>query len=354
MVVREVAGRAGRRRRSMAMTMTMGMVTLALVGAGQPGASDESLAAQQAEPPTVEATLDTARITVGGRVQLTVTVEHDAGTVVTWPDSLEFGPFEVLDAAVLEPERLNGRVRSAARITLTAFELGDLEVPSFDVRVAGPDSASSTTLSTRALPVTVASVGRDETGEIRGIKGPLAIPRNWLLLWPWVLGLSILAAVFWLYRRYRARWQPAPAQTPRTPPRPPHELAYEALDRLELEGLLDRGEVKAHYIEVSDIIRTYIEGRYGIEALELATHEVMAGLQSVEMVPEMCQEFEWFFDECDLVKFAKLIPDPVACRAIVPAARRLVDGTRPIESEPEAAVSGGAKTESATSEAVAR
>lgn len=353
MVGGEVAGRAGRRRLSTAMTM--GMVTVALMGAAQLPASDASLAGRQAEPPTVEATLDTTTITVGGRVRLTVTVEHEAGTVVTWPDSLDLGPFEVLGAAVLEPQRLNGRVRSTERLTLTAFELGELEIPSFDVRVAGPDSTSTATLSTRALPVTVASVGRDETGELRGIKGPLGIPRNWLLLWPWALGLSILVAAVWLFRRYRARRKPEPAQVPKTPPRPPHELAYEALDRLELEGLLDRGEIKTHYIEVSDIIRSYIEGRYGIEALELATDEVMAGLQEVGLVPEMRQEFEWFFDECDLVKFAKLIPDPVACRAIVPAARRLVDGTRPIESELEAAAVGaGAETESATGETVAR
>ncbi|MGD8867266.1 MAG: BatD family protein [Gemmatimonadales bacterium] len=353
MVAGKVAGHAGRQRRAMTTAMVIVMVTL--LTATQPGASDQSLAGGHGEQPTVEASVDSTAITVGGRVQLTVTVEHDAGTVVTWPDSLDLGPFEVLDATVLEPQRLNGRVRSTERLTLTAFELGELEIPRFDVRVAGPDSAATTILSTRALPVTVASVGRDETGELRGIKGPLAIARNWLLLWPWVLGLSILAAALWLFRRYRARRQPEPAQAPKTPPRPPHELAYEALDRLEREGLLDSGKIKAHYIEVSDIIRTYIEGRYGIEALELATHEVMAGLQSVELVPEMRQEFEWFFEECDLVKFAKLIPDPVACRAIVPAARRLVDGTRPIEREPaDSAVSTGTKPVSATSETVAR
>lgn len=342
---------------TMSMTMTMGMVTVtvALMGAARLATSDASLAAQQAEKSTVGATLDTTTITVGGRVQLTVTVEHDAGTVVTWPDSLDLAPFEVLDATVLEPERLNGRVRSIARLTLTAFELGDLQIPSFDVRVAGSDSAATTTVSTRPIPVTVASVGGDETGEIRGIKGPLSIPRNWLLLWPWALGLLLVAAAFWLFRQYRVRRRPEPAQAPKTPPRPPHELAHEALDRLERAGLLDRGEIKVHYIEVSDIIRTYIEGRYGIEAMELASHEVMAGLQSVDFVPEMRQEFEWFFDECDLVKFAKLIPDPIACRAIIPAARRLVDGTRPIESEPEdVAIGAGAEPESATSETVTR
>jgi hypothetical protein len=66
----------------------------------------------------------------------------------------------------------------------------------------------------------------------------------------------------------------------------------------------------------------------------MATHEVMTELEGVEMASETRQEFEWFFEECDLVKFAKLIPDSVACRAIVPVARRLVDATKQIHVEP--------------------
>jgi hypothetical protein len=313
---------------TMALTMAMGM------GAAELGAARELVAPQQGEPAVISTELDTTAITLGDQVHLTVTVEHEVGSVVIWPDSLDLGPFELLDAAVLEPELLDGRLRSGARLTLTAFELGELEIPSIAIRLAGPDSASPSVLTTQALPVTVASVGRDESGDIRGIKGPLSIPRDWLLLWPWAVGLAGLAAAYWLLRRYLAKRQPAPVSGPKTPARPAHELAYEALDRLEQAGFLDRGEIKTHYIEVSDIIRSYLEGRFGVEAMEMATHEVMAGLESTELAPEKRQEFEWFFDECDLVKFAKLIPDPVACRAIVPAARRLVDTTRQMHVEP--------------------
>ncbi len=348
----------GGRRRSMAMTMakamTMAITITMAMGMGVAKAEWDVVAVldapKQGQPPVVQAELDTTAVTLGDRVHLTVAVEHDAGTVVIWPDSLDLGPFEVLDATVLEPERLNGRLRSGARLTLAAFELGELEVPSFAVRLVGPDSASASVLSTQALPVTVASVGRDESGDIRGIKGPLSIPRNWLLLWPWAAGLVGLAALHWLWRRYRARRQPAPVSAPQRPARPAHELAYEALDRLERAGYLDRGEIKTHYIEVSDIIRTYIEGRYGVEAMEMATHEVMAGLAEVEMASETRQELEWFFDECDLVKFAKLIPDRVACRAILPAARRLVDTTKPVHVESAQAAAAGMRPETVSSE----
>jgi hypothetical protein len=255
-----------------------------------------------------------------------------------WPDSLDLGPFEVLQAVVLEPEQVGERVRSAVRLTLTAFELGELELPSFDLTVSGPDGASPTVLSTDAWTVTVASVGRDESGDIRDIKGPLEIPRNWLLLLPWLAGTAAFgAAGYWLYRRHRTKRKPEAPRAPVIPPRPPHEVAYEALDRLERSRLLEKGKVKTYYIEVSDIIRAYVEGRYGVEAMEMATYEVMAGLEGTGMEIETKIEFERFFGECDLVKFAKLVPGESPCRAIVRAARGLVDMTKVVEPivEPE-------------------
>lgn len=283
----------------------------------------------QGEMPSVRTEIDTAEITLGGRINLLVSVEHDAGTVVAWPDSLDLGPFEVLQAVVLEPEQVGDRVRSAARLTLTAFELGELELPSFDLSVGGPDSASVAVLSTDAWTVTVVSVGRDESGDIRAIKGPLEIPRNLLLLLPWLAGLAaFVAAAYWLYRRHRSKRRPAELRVPVVPPRPPHEVAYEALEKLERSGLLEKGKVKSFYIEVSDIIRAYVEGRYAVEAMEMATYEVMAGLEGAGIEAETRLEFERFFGECDLVKFAKLVPDQASCRVIVPTARGLVDATK--------------------------
>ena len=88
-------------------------------------------------------------------------------------------------------------------LTITAFELGELTLPTFEVEVV--DAAGDTVrLATDAAVVRVESVGRDEGGDIRDIKGPLAIPFSVVTLLPWLAGLAILsAAAYWLYRRYR-------------------------------------------------------------------------------------------------------------------------------------------------------
>ena len=75
---------------------------------------------------------------------------------------------------------------SAARLTLTSFELGELELSPIEIPVVGPDG-DVRTLFTDPYRIGVESVGLDESGDIREIRGPLTIARNWWALVPWLL-----------------------------------------------------------------------------------------------------------------------------------------------------------------------
>ena len=101
-------------------------------------------AALRAQSPRIRTELDTALVSVGSRIEFTVRVEHDPGASVVWPDSLDLGPVEVLGAEILPPANEGGRSVSGARFTLAAFELGNLEIRSFDIRVEAPNGSSTT------------------------------------------------------------------------------------------------------------------------------------------------------------------------------------------------------------------
>jgi hypothetical protein len=317
--------------------LLMSAVTEPVTGIWQPAAGSRLLVADSQPsfrravqlPPRISTQVDTASISVGGQLNLTATVEHDAGSVIAWPDSVDLEPFEVLSVRYLEPVRDGDRVVSAARLTLTAFELGDLELPGFDVAVTSPDSADVIVLTTDAWNVSVASVGLDESGDIRDIKGPLEIARNWLLLLPWLALVALIGAVgYWLYKRSKTRKRPDHLSATELPTAPPHEVAYRALAELEASGLLERGDVKSYFTQASEIIRRYVEGRYRVDALEMASHEVLLGLDEVGVPFDTRLEFEQFLGNCDLVKFAKWVPEMEACWEIVPWARRIVDETK--------------------------
>lgn len=282
--------------------------------------------------PGARATLDVdaTEVTVGDRLNATLMVEHRADQTVMWPDSLDLSPFEVL-AFSPSPPRIDGdRAVSTASIVLAVFELGELDIPPVEL---GLSDASGGVGVVRSDPfaIGVVSVGLDEGQDIRDVKGPRAIARDWLLLWPWLLLVGAVSGLaYWLARRRLARG-PAPAPVPVVSPAAPHEVAYAALDRLAASTMLERGEVKAFHIEVSQILRTYFEDRFGVDALEMTTREVLVELETAGIDPAVRGDSHTFLRACDLVKFAKRRPDEAESRALIQVARGVVDATVPIE-----------------------
>ncbi len=307
-----------------------GLAALAALGSGGPAAGQARILTE----------VDTTLVTVGDRITLSVTVEHAGGTTVAWPDSLALAPFEVLDARASGPDAVGDRSVSALTLSLAAFELGELEIPSFEVQVLGP-GADVQRLGTDRFSVEVVSVGRDETGDIRDIRGPLALPVGAVRVA--LYALALLAAALLGYLLHRRRRRPArsreePARG--VPARPAHELALEALARLEGSALLGRGMVKEFHIELADIVRTYVERRFAIDALEMTTAELLPALGRRGADHVAVDDLRRLLEQCDLVKFAKVRPGPEESLAALELGRVLVERTTPRVYEPAAAGGG--------------
>lgn len=94
-----------------------------------------------------------------------------------------------------------------------------------------------------------------------------------------------------------------------------------------------------HYVRVSDCIREYVEGAFGLPAIDLTTGEVRKGLRGTAMQPEPSRWTVGLLEDCDLVKFAKYAPGASEPDVLIDRARRILEATRP---EPEPADEGGA------------
>jgi hypothetical protein len=272
---------------------------------------------------SIRTDVDTTLVTVGDRITLTVSVDHPSGASVVWPDSIDLSPFEVLGAQAMPPQDGAAGRTSAAVFLLTAFELGELEIPSFEVAVLAADGGREL-LETDRFGIEVVTVGADETGDIREIRGPFSIPVSVVRVAGWLLVLLLLLSIaLFAYRRWRLAPH-AEVVDAGPPPRPAHEIALEALDRLESSPLLSRGEVKGYHIEVSEILRRYVEGRFTVPALEMTTWEIAEGLERAGVGQEFREGLRRFLDQCDLVKFAKVRPDAHASHEVLELGRRLV------------------------------
>jgi hypothetical protein len=300
------------------------------VAAGPAKVAGQRLPAQES---SIRAEVDTTVLTVGDRVTLTIYVDHPAESRVAWPDSLDLTPFEVLDARVEAPAGVEDRVSSSLVLTLAAFETGELEIPGIPVEVVGP-GWERTTLQTSRFAIWVRSVGLDEGGDIREIKGPLSIPRSLLGILLWVLGAVGAVGLGWLLFRRIGRGGGPESVVPTSPPRPPHEVALEALARLEASPLLERGEVKEYHIRASEIMRVYVEGRFRVPAREMTTLDLTREMERVQVDPVLLEEFRRYLHRCDMVKFAKDRPGMEAAGALLALGRRLVEATVPVAEMP--------------------
>jgi hypothetical protein len=92
------------------------------------------------------------------------------------------------------------------------------------------------------------------------------------------------------------------------PSRPAHEIALEALRKLETEKLWQEGRIKEYHSRMSDIIRTYIEQTLFINAMEMTTDLILCADQIKALNQRNKNELQELLERADLVKFAKFQP----------------------------------------------
>ncbi|OGX37137.1 MAG: hypothetical protein A3C36_06740 [Omnitrophica WOR_2 bacterium RIFCSPHIGHO2_02_FULL_52_10] len=161
---------------------------------------------------------------------------------------------------------------------------------------------------------------------LRDIQGPVSYPAD-LFLIIIVFALALAAAGIFLYRKLKRalpKSLPAPIDS-----RTPWEIAFDELNQLEKEGLVERGMFKEFYSSLSDIIRRYFERRFDVRAPEMTTEEFLWSLEaSRDLTAGQKSTLKNFLNSCDIVKFAKHVPHAAEALESFSFARQLVDETK--------------------------
>ena len=284
----------------------------------------------------LEAKVDRTNIKIGDLINYSIVVSRDADMQIKMPDlGANLGAFEIRDYEDIEPTKQNGEIIQQRKYTISTYDIGDYEIPPVAVQYALLNDTLWHELSTEAIKITVESLKPSEEGDIRDIKQPLEILKDWWLTIRFVLaGVIIIVIgilVYVLYRRYKA----GKALIPRRekPKLPPHVIALGALESLIKKGLLEKGEIKQFYIRLSEIIRQYIEDRFFIYALEMTTGQLIDNLQANQIEDGVVQQIDTFLSNCDLVKFAKYLPEEAEHKSTTDLAFKIVNDTKIIFAE---------------------
>jgi hypothetical protein len=215
---------------------------------------------------------------------------------------------------------------------LDTFAAGEAEIPALAIRFGSPEEE----LSSEPLRVQVRSVLADgqEPESFRDIKAPVSLRDRWPLATALIIAVPVLLAVA-LAALLLARRRRRPVAVPIIPP---HERALQELARLEAEDLPGRGAMHEYYFRLADIVRSYLERRFGMLAPERTTEEFLREARLDRSLSQAHKEMLGrFLRAADLVKFALHQPGAQDAAEALAAARGFVIETAPGPAVVEAA-----------------
>ncbi|WP_214070721.1 hypothetical protein [Mucilaginibacter sp. dw_454] len=280
----------------------------------------------------VDARLQDYTIKLGDQTKLFLVVTQAAKAHVDFPKLGDTITSTVQIVSANKPDTVvDQKNKNMITITqayiITSFDAGVHTMPAFNFITHG------SIVKSNELTIQVQSVKIDTTKSIYDIKKPVIVTYtivDWVhdhLVWI-IGGLILIALIVGLiyYLRNKPKIEPVIKIT--KPVIPPHTIAIEKLKELQAKKLWQQDEVKLYYIELTDILREYLEQRYDVRTHEQTTDEILYSLKSCEIAADNRAELQRILTTADLVKFAKEKPTPVDNEAAIEKALAFVQKTQ--------------------------
>ncbi|MBI4249571.1 MAG: hypothetical protein HY611_08715 [Elusimicrobia bacterium] len=279
---------------------------------------------------SVEMQPQKTEVTLASPVKIKVTARIPKDHSLSLPaEQREMPDFAVTEVAAGASRIQNEQAIQEFDLTVLPLGLDDVTLPALKWELAAPDGSTATLTSPPVKFKVSAAAAPAMPGpepQLRAIRPPWSAGAgpNWLV---WT-GLVLLAALaVWAWRRLRKK-SSSRCSALSLDLRPADEIALEKLSELLASGLWEKGQLKPFFNQLADILREYLERRFGIPALRLTTADLLRHLRQAEIDPAACAAIKQIVQECDLVKFAKVLPGDAdkddACESL----RELVDKTR--------------------------
>ena len=312
----------------------------------------------------MEASIDSLNLLIGEQTCVHLTVTCDKEQVLRMPeisDTLSFtleeaimpqirdslsADIEVVSCSAVDTTVLNDGKRMTLKqdIVITSFNPGLYHINSFEV-VADSITYCSNALALKVFMFEEALPENNTIDEkylytfcgIKGIrKAPLLFSevRPLLLL---MIGVIVLVLLFLYLLRHYMKNQPILRRVRLEPKIPAHIKANQSLEEInESKGWM-KEDAKAYYTDLTDALRVYIQNRFGINATEMTSSEVLEKIKEI-VTPEQYEEMQNLLTTSDFAKFAKYQPYENEKMHHYGVVSDFVDKTKPEEVEGQEAV----------------
>ncbi len=260
-----------------------------------------------AQTKQLETAIDTTKNKIGAQFTLTLKAKVNAASKVHFPEAKNFGKLEVIESYPIDTVKEDSRYELIKKYGLTQFDSGKFVIPSIPVLIdRKPVFSDSINVEVFNVKVDTLKQKMYDIKPIIQVEEPTGDWWKYLLGFLLLLGLGFLG--YFLWKKYRKVPEKAIVYNS------PIEKATSLLQLLEQKHLLEKGEVKEYYSELTDIARDYIEEAIEIPAKESTTSELIVALRAVsskkkmKLSKETLLSLEKVLKQADLVKFAKVKP----------------------------------------------
>ena len=257
---------------------------------------------------SVEASIDSIEILVGQQAHVTLKATAKESSKVEFP---HFKPSEYVTPGVEvlssqeQPEQKadNDYVERSVVYTMTSFDDTLYYIPPLTVKVDGKPYKSKS-LALKVLTIEVDTVHADQFFGPKGVQDNPFLWSEWSpIFWLSVLLLIILALTYYLYIRLRDN-KPIITHIKIVKKLLPHQKAMKEIEQIKADKMVSSENQKEYYTKLTETLRKYIEERYGFNAMEMTSSEIIQRL-TAESDQKMLDELRQLFTTADLVKFAK-------------------------------------------------
>ena len=259
---------------------------------------------------TVDAKIDSLQLMIGEQAKVELEVSLNANQKLQLPllnDTLVRG-VEILEIAKPDTQMLNAGKRMLVKqeYTITSFDSALYYLPPFEVLVDDMPYRS------KALALKVYSVPVDTLNpdQFFGPKSIREVSIIWedisTIFWLTLLMVALGGLGYYFFKRFKDN-KPIIRKVKVEPKLPPHTLALQEIERIKGDKSLRIADPKTYYTELTDVLRTYMAERFGFNAMEMTSCEIIDKLLETND-KDSIRELKYLFETADLVKFAKHSP----------------------------------------------
>ncbi len=210
---------------------------------------------------------------------------------------------EVLGDTKADTSDIDGMMRVSKTFTLTSFDERLYAIPGMKVKVDGK-SYSSNQLALKVLTCDVDTLHPEQFFPPKDVQDNPFLWAEWSTpFWLGIVVMLLTLAFGYLVLRLKQN-KPIITRIRVVKRIPAHQKALDEMSRLKTEHYNTADEQKEYYTQLTDTLRKYIRERFGFNAMEMTSTEIMEHLQSTGD-DTMINELRELFNTADLVKFAK-------------------------------------------------